>query len=470
MVFWQITMIGSAFGGLVYVVVPWGAELADFNVTISGAVRSLQYTHNVTSPVTWQEKIGSAPSNNFDTSLYPPWGELVSDKYVMTLQTSVLLTVSDPVSVMNYWDSVVDAEDTLLGYPALEWRGDVGRAERMVVDVQISAGWMHSGYPWMAYDSVSDEMVDVQHLFDEGEWGPYHELGHNHQYKHFVVMDSTEVSCNFFSAYIQEAINGNPSFGTESIGCEQEIREYLAAPDYEGILAGDVWMHLNFFLLIKHAFGWGVIQKSLSSYVDGSDTTDYSSFDSYERVDPLLFKLSVNSGRNLVPYAEAWDYPLTDDGAAAINALNLPDWDFDSTLSEMEITINPARECYTPVNERYTLVEYNDPLLGNNTNMWHYTTYRGILNTTESGRTCQRWDAQSPHSHSYGPDDKPCRGTVDNNYCRTNGEDRPWCYTTDPDVRWEFCNLPVCTKMSLLPSKTEYCSKGSYFEITTQYV
>ena len=462
-----MTVIGSAFGGLVYIVVPWGSNLDDFDVSISGAVRSLQYTHNHTSLSTWQEQIGiSSTGTNVNTSLYPPWGELVSGKYVMTLQTSVLLTVTDPSSVMDYWDTVVDAEDTLLGYPDLTWRAEVGRAERMVVDVQISAGWMHSGYPWMAYDSVSDEMVDVPHLLAEGEWGPYHELGHNHQYQPFVVMDSTEVSCNFFSVFVQEMVNGIPSFGTESIGCEQEIREYMAVADYEGTLAGDVWMHLNFFMLLKHSFGWGVIKDTLSSYVDGTDSTDYSGYDSYERVDPLLWKLSVATGRNLVNYSRAWDYPLTTEGAAAIKALGLPSWDYDAALRDLETQINPTRECYTPVGEKYTLVQYEDPLLGNNTNMWHYTTYRGVLNTTTTGRTCQRWDSQFPHDHSYGPESKECRGTVDNNYCRTNGEDRPWCYTTDENVRWEFCDLPVCEKMTL-PATKASCST---FTITSGYL
>lgn len=449
-----------------YIVLPWGADLADFDVTISGAVRSLQYNHGVTTAVEWQQQIGTAASGNFDTSLYPPWSELVAGKYVMTIQTSVLLTVTDPSAVMDYWEDVVDAEDFLLGYPSLTWRADIGRAERMVVDVQISAGWMHSGYPWMAYDSVSDEMVDVPHLYADGEWGPYHELGHNHQYKSFLVMDSTEMSCNFFSAYVQEFVNGNPIMGTEDYGCEQEIREYLAAPSYDSTLSGDVWMHLYFFLLIKQAFGWGVIQSTLSSYVDGSDSTDYSSFSSVEKVDPFLYKLSVNSGRNLVEYARAWDYPLSDDGAAAIEALGLPGWDYDSFIDVMDETLNPTRECYTPGNERYTLVQYNDPLLGNNTNMWHHSTYRGVVNTTENGYTCQRWDLQTPNEHSYGPESKSCRGTEGgHNYCRTNGESRPWCYTVD-GPRWEYCDIPVCEMMTIPVDETPTCST---FSITSGY-
>jgi hypothetical protein len=32
------------------------------------------------------------------------------------------------------------------------------------------------------------------------------------------------------------------------------------------------------------------------------------------------------------------------------------------------------------------------------------------------------------------------------NYCRNPGGvlDGPWCYTTDPDTRWEYCDMPYC--------------------------
>lgn len=34
---------------------------------------------------------------------------------------------------------------------------------------------------------------------------------------------------------------------------------------------------------------------------------------------------------------------------------------------------------------------------------------------------------------------------LDNNYCRNpDNERRPWCYTTDPDTRWEYCNVTRC--------------------------
>jgi len=69
--------------------------------------------------------------------------------------------------------------------------------------------------------------------------------------------------------------------------------------------------------------------------------------------------------------------------------------------------------------------------------------YRGFKSTTTTGKTCQRWDSQSPHNH-------PIKGDkfIDN-YCRIpdkSSDPSPWCYTTDPNTRYEFCDIPNCGK------------------------
>jgi len=71
--------------------------------------------------------------------------------------------------------------------------------------------------------------------------------------------------------------------------------------------------------------------------------------------------------------------------------------------------------------------------------------YRGDISVTESGRECQRWDEQAPHSHSRTRANYPDSNLVEN-YCR-NPDNEPggaWCYTTDPDKRWEYCDVPRC--------------------------
>jgi hypothetical protein len=68
---------------------------------------------------------------------------------------------------------------------------------------------------------------------------------------------------------------------------------------------------------------------------------------------------------------------------------------------------------------------------------WRDEGYRGCQTKTVSGRTCQNWDSQSPHRHSRYSVDK---GSAGNNYCRNpDGEPTIWCYTTDPNKRWELC-------------------------------
>merc|ERR1712179_482006 len=46
----------------------------------------------------------------------------------------------------------------------------------------------------------------------------------------------------------------------------------------------------------------------------------------------------------------------------------------------------------------------------------------------------------------------------DHNYCRNpdNEDEGPWCYTTDPNKRWEFCDVPLCGSVD--------CKVGEWME------
>ena len=51
--------------------------------------------------------------------------------------------------------------------------------------------------------------------------------------------------------------------------------------------------------------------------------------------------------------------------------------------------------------------------------------YRGSISQTQAGVECQRWDTQSPHSHTRTPGYYPNSGLESNNYCRNpDGEPR----------------------------------------------
>ncbi|XP_019614671.1 PREDICTED: hepatocyte growth factor-like [Branchiostoma belcheri] len=71
-------------------------------------------------------------------------------------------------------------------------------------------------------------------------------------------------------------------------------------------------------------------------------------------------------------------------------------------------------------------------------------SFRGKVPVTNTGRICQRWDSQMPHGHGKTPSGYSSSG-LERNYCRNpDGGNGVWCYTMDPDRRWELCDVPQC--------------------------
>ncbi|XP_065945128.1 plasminogen-like [Magallana gigas] len=86
--------------------------------------------------------------------------------------------------------------------------------------------------------------------------------------------------------------------------------------------------------------------------------------------------------------------------------------------------------------------------------------YTGTINKTKSGKTCQAWSSQTPHEHRFS--------SLPNNYCRNpDGEPGAWCYTTDPNSRWEFCEISQCKTPA--PGEADECLlelKGQIYQGT----
>ena len=76
------------------------------------------------------------------------------------------------------------------------------------------------------------------------------------------------------------------------------------------------------------------------------------------------------------------------------------------------------------------------------------TVYLGTKNTTKSGRECQMWSVDTPHPRSQYIYDliyyNPANFTL--NYCRNpqGSPFGPWCYTKDPMLLAERCDVPFC--------------------------
>ncbi|XP_043835075.1 hepatocyte growth factor-like protein isoform X1 [Dromiciops gliroides] len=70
-------------------------------------------------------------------------------------------------------------------------------------------------------------------------------------------------------------------------------------------------------------------------------------------------------------------------------------------------------------------------------------SYRGTVATTAEGIPCQHWNHKFPTDHKYTPN---ARNGLEKNYCRNPDSDQqgPWCYTTNPKIRFQTCGIKTC--------------------------
>ncbi|XP_059091496.1 tyrosine-protein kinase transmembrane receptor Ror2-like isoform X1 [Tigriopus californicus] len=75
--------------------------------------------------------------------------------------------------------------------------------------------------------------------------------------------------------------------------------------------------------------------------------------------------------------------------------------------------------------------------------------YQGNANQTKDGLDCQTWFTNDPHPQTIPEGIFPEMHNAKNK-CRNPGgsEPHPWCYTSDPTIRWQFCEIPQCDNVT----------------------
>jgi hypothetical protein len=304
----------SAFGGTVYIDVPEGFAKDTLTVTISGAVAAPRFVRGVTSLADWRSSIRSAPG---------PWAELEGKNIILSVPSGVVRTLDDPEVLMAYWDEVSDLAAELYQIPK-----NRPRPERYVVDKQISAGYMHSGYPIMTYtDEIARRFVDLSVLrgrSGEPNWGFYHELGHNHQREWWTWEGCGEVTNNLLSLYCTEKLNGDKIGhpGLDPKIMRERQQAYLAAGAPYAKWQDDPFLALTLFIQLKDAFGWEAFKRVFAEYEkapqESLPTTDQ------QKRDQFMTRFSRAINKNLGPFFTAWGVPTSD--AARSQIARLPRW------------------------------------------------------------------------------------------------------------------------------------------------
>jgi hypothetical protein len=239
---------------------------------------------------------------------------------IFLVPSTDVVAIDDPSVITSFWIAVMDAMADLEGSPHVR-----ARPERFALDRQISAGWFHSGYPVMGHDTAPDSLLDIAAIEAEGSWGPFHEMGHNHQWWNWWLPGTTETTCNLWSVYISETVLGiDRGVAHEALEAEaraERMAAYLASgPDFWG--QWSVWTALETYLQLQEAFGWELFPTVFTQYREMTEAEAPAS--DADIIDAWVIHTSEAVGMDLTDFYLAWGFPLGDDVLASLS--HLPLW------------------------------------------------------------------------------------------------------------------------------------------------
>ena len=129
---------------------------------------------------------------------------------------------------------------------------------------------MHSGYPIVTHLDVADPsnklfLLSPQSL-NVGNWGLYHEVGHNMQDQMWTFKGTVEVTCNIFTLHAMEMISTKKVWIHEWLcGQLKNAEKYLKSGRDFSKWQNDPGVALFIYAQLAHNFGWEPFRKVFRS-------------------------------------------------------------------------------------------------------------------------------------------------------------------------------------------------------------
>ncbi len=298
----------NPFGGPIYVVAPEGCTLGRIRVRERGAILAPRFVLGETTLEDWRASLRARPA---------PWAEIESKKLVISVPSSVVRGLEDPEALMKFWDRVLDAQAKLASIPL-----ERARPERFVCDRQISAGYMHSGYPIMMHLDVQRTVVSLEQLVDgEHMWGFVHELGHNLQQGDWTFEGTGEVTNNLFAAYAIEVCCelAEGKHGHGAVDVPPSFEAYVERGASFDEWKREPFLALEMYMQVQREFGWDVLRKTFAEY-RRLNMAERPKDDAAKR-DQWLVRLSRVCGRDLGAFFESWGVPTSEAARKSLSDL-----------------------------------------------------------------------------------------------------------------------------------------------------
>ncbi len=294
------TEMVSAFGGLVYVLVPAASASGAIDVTIEGGIAAPSFVRGRSAPAPWRAAVSASAV---------PWGELVGARVILTLPLAALRAVTDPEALIDHWDAVLTAMADLAGQDPATLR-----PERVVFDRQLLGGVVaDSGYPGVRLVDRVAIATDLPTLQRDGDWGTTFLFGRRFQSRDWLVPGADDATVSLFQLYALEQVSGrtladspNPSLAPASRSARIDVyvsggRNY--GRDFNGLVA------LEMYLQLVEGFGWATLRRIVHEYQALPELERPATDDA--RVQQWVVRSSRVCNRDLSPFYSRWGLPVS---------------------------------------------------------------------------------------------------------------------------------------------------------------
>ncbi|MHC4740453.1 MAG: M60 family metallopeptidase, partial [Planctomycetota bacterium] len=306
--------VASPLGGGIYIEVPEGQNAGIVDVQIKNAIRSPYFSaksFHTTTLSEWQNTERNHPG---------PWADFQSEKFIMQVPTDWIYNFDDPCTMMQDWDTAMDALNELMGYPSRT-------RETMYpqVDVQNRSSVLAPGYPSCnaSYSPTTSYGGNHNHYLLNGPrvtTAPgflFHEEGHGYLFQKFPGETESNVNLLHVPVY-------HDKFGTTLDYAFASSRDMQGNPNRTLDNTAIAWMcSFNFsprnvpmasgekayqlkghakFVDIAKLFGWQVLGDYWYSFNE-----DYENSVSIDTsIDGLILRLAKAVGVDIRPLLHFW--------------------------------------------------------------------------------------------------------------------------------------------------------------------
>jgi len=322
------TGVANPLGGGIYIEVPYLADAGIVTVRIANAVRSPFFSARHFDRTTlnqWRVIERHHPG---------PWADFESDKFMMQVPTKWIYSFDDAVTLMQDWDTAMDAVSELFGLPLVRPKTVL----YLQVDVIYRGNANYPGYPQsnFRYDPLKTENGHSNHWLLKGPQSSgeviFHELGHAHLFTKFrgeveavVNLPYVAVLNRGFGVDLDTAFGR--SFSKPYVSLDQAAIMWMVTENFRQGNPMDIsnspanevrYQHRGYgkYVDIVHLFGWKPLQDFWHSV-----NLDYLKGIEYARntdpTDRRILRMSRAAGADLRPLIHFWGIHPDDNAALA---------------------------------------------------------------------------------------------------------------------------------------------------------